>query len=81
MPGVERRIATWTDRPYTGVRKRHIKVEHRIIANWYPGVGCDLRHEIRCPERGIEEWEPAETWELRGHGVEKVTAPAGRGLP
>lgn len=77
----ERRIATWTDRPYTGHRKRHIAVEHRILVNWYPGVGCDIRHEIRCEERGHDEWTPAETWEFRDYSVEKVQTEVGRGLP
>lgn len=81
MTDAERFIARWTDKPYTGIRKRHITVEHRIVANWYPGVGCDIRHEIRCEDRGHESWTAAETWEMRDHGVEKVTTDAGRGLP
>lgn len=79
--GQERLIARWADRPYTSHRKRHIRVEHRIIANWYPGVGADIRHEIRCPRRGHDDWTAAETWEMRSHGVEKVTTSVGRGLP
>jgi len=76
----ERLIATWEDKPYTGIRKRHITVEHRVVANWYPGVGADIRHEIKCDDREIGDWTLAESWEMRAHGVDKVTTDAGRGL-
>lgn len=79
--GQERLVAEWTDKPYTSVRKRHITVEHRILVNWYPGIGADVRHEIRCEDPGYEDWTPAETWELRDHGVDKVSTDAGRALP
>jgi len=77
----ERLVASWSDKPYTSHRKRHITVEHRIFVVWYPGVGCDIRHEIQCDERGYNDWTVAEAWEFRDHGVEKVTRDAGRGLP
>ncbi|MFC4989604.1 hypothetical protein [Saliphagus infecundisoli] len=77
----ERLIATWSDSPYTGIQKRHITVTHRIVANWYPGIGCDIRHEIKCADREYNDWTPAETWELRSHGVEKIQTQAGKGLP
>lgn len=79
--GEERLISTWTDNPYTGVRKRHITVEHRILANWYPGVGADVRHQIRCPDRDLPDWVLADAWEFRDHGVEHYTTDHGRGLP
>lgn len=79
--GEERLIAEWTERPYTSHRKRHYVVEHRIIATWYPCVGADVRHEIRCPDRGIDDWSTAESWEMRDHGVDKVLTPIGRGFP
>lgn len=78
---VERVIATWRDKPYTSVNKRYITVEHRVVANWYPSVGADIRHEIRCEQRGIDEWTLAEKWEMRDHGVEKMVTKSGRGLP
>jgi hypothetical protein len=77
----ERLIYEYTERPYTGVRKRHITVEHRILANRYPGVGTDIRHEIRCEERGIDDWVLAEAWEMREHGIEHFKTDHGRGLP
>lgn len=76
----QRSIATWSDRPFTDHRHRHIRVEHRIIAHWYPGVGADIVHEIRCEREGIDEWTTAEAWELRDHGVEKVKTDVGRRL-
>jgi hypothetical protein len=81
MSGDERQLYQWQDRPYMAHGKRHIAVEHRIIANWYPWVGVDLRHEIRCPKRGYESWTAAVTYEVREHGVQKVVTKAGRALP
>lgn len=67
-------IAEWSRNPYTGVRKRHITVDHRIVADNIPGVGVDIRHQIRCEERGQIEWKDIEVWEFRDHGVNKVSA-------
>lgn len=72
----ERLLAEWTESPFTGLGKRGDVVEHRILANTYPGVGVDLRHEVRCPDKGRDQWEPAEVWEVRSHGTERVEADA-----
>lgn len=77
----ERLIARWSDTPYTSHRKRHITIRHQIVANWYSGVGCDLRHEVQCEERNIDEWKLAEKWEMRPHGVEKLLTEVGEELP
>lgn len=77
----ERLITEWSNKPYTSHRKRHITVNHRIVINWYPDVGCDVRHEIKCDRRDIDEWTLAEKWECRAHGVEKMTTKIGEGLP
>lgn len=67
----ERQIANWKASPYTGVRKRHRTVEHRIVAVNEPGVGVDIRHETRSEDAGQPEWTPVEVWEFRAHGVDK----------
>lgn len=77
----ERQIASWSENPYTGIGKRHITVKHRILAEWIPGVGADIRHEIRCPERGQEDWKAIEVWEFRDHGVQKHTAGDWKAIP
>ena len=79
--GNERIIRTWSTRPYTGIRKRRIVVERRLVAEHIPGVGVDLRLEVRSPEREIEDWRLAEAWEFRDHGIDHYKSEIGRGLP
>lgn len=67
-------IAEWKRNPYTGIRNRHITVEHRVIADNHPGVGVDIQHQIRSKDRGNGEWKNIEVWEFRDHGVEKLSA-------
>lgn len=78
--GEERLITEFSSRPYTGHRHRRTAVEHRILANWYPHVGADVRHEIRCEDLDIPDWSHAEIWELREHGIEKIVTDVGRRL-
>lgn len=75
MPS-ERLVATWEASPYTGIKKRHIAVKHRILVESHPGVGCDVRHEIRCELRGVDDWTPVEVYEVRDHGVTVVEGDA-----
>lgn len=75
--GRERLVATWTDKPYTGVKKRHRTVEHRVKAVWYPGVGADIIHEVRSEDAGVDDWQLAEKWEFRDQGVDKLTTSHG----
>jgi len=44
----EIRVARWSERPFTDHSRRSETVEHRIVAETYPGVGADIRHEVRC---------------------------------
>lgn len=74
-------IAEWTRNPYTAHDKRHITVEHRVVADNIPGVGVDIRHEIRCPDRGEPDWNAIEVWEFRDHGVEKLSAGDWKEIP
>lgn len=72
MSGEERLIASWECRPFTSVKRRGDVVEHRIVLDAYPGVGCDVRHEVQCPDYGVPEWTLAEAYEVRDHGIQKV---------
>jgi hypothetical protein len=80
MSDSERLLYEWEDAPFVSVRKRHIRVQHRLLANWYPGVGVDLRHVIKCEDRGHPEWTLAESWEIRDHGVDHHRTKAGTGV-
>ena len=70
--GDERLICEFTTKPFTGHRKRHISVNHQFVLNAYPDGSVDIRHLVRCPERGFESWTEAEAWEIRDHGIERV---------
>ncbi|WP_436934973.1 hypothetical protein [Halovenus marina] len=78
---IERVIATWENQPYTAVDKRYITVRHRVKVAFYPDVGADIRHEIRCEERNTGDWSLAEKWEFRSHGCDKLKTELGEGLP
>lgn len=66
-------VASWTERPFTSHRRRSVTVEHRILLDAYPGVGVDLRHEVRCDDYGPGDgWVLAEAYEVREHGVDRV---------
>ena len=70
----ELRIASWSESPFTSYERRSVTVEHRIVAEAFPGVGADIRHEVRCPDSdvGPEGWSTAEVYEVRDHGVRHV---------
>ncbi|WP_255149004.1 hypothetical protein [Halorarius halobius] len=74
----ERLVAEWSERPFTSVKRRRATVEHRVLVEHHGGVGVDVRHEVRCPDvDGLpDEWTPAEVFEARQHGLDKVTAAA-----
>jgi hypothetical protein len=73
--GTNRLIAEWSEQPFTSIKRRRVTVEHRILADTFPGVGCDIRHEVRCEEYGPEDgWTTAEVYEVRQHGVDRVEA-------
>ena len=76
-----RKLAAWTNKPFTSHRKRHYTVEHRLVLDYYPDVGADIRHEIRCERRDLDEWTLAEKWECRAHGIDHITTTTGKGLP
>lgn len=68
------RIASWSERPFTSYERRGATVEHRIVAEAYPGVGADIRHEVRCTDSdvGPEDWSIAEKYEVRDHGIRRL---------
>lgn len=74
--GNERLIAEWSDTPFTSHRRRHVTVHHRLILTHYPGVGVDLRHEVRAPDYTAvgDDWLEAEVWEVRDHGIRTVAS-------
>lgn len=81
MSGDERILASWKNKPYTGINKRYITVHHRIRLVYYDDGLVDVSHEIRVPDKEIDKWRLAKKWELREHGIETITTDLGRGLP
>ena len=75
----ERVIAEWTEHPFTGIGKRSWGVQHRVIAESFSGTGVDIRHEVRSDDAdGVpDDWTPAEVYEAREHGVDKITRADG----
>ena len=71
MPSDERVVADWKEQPFTSVKKRRETVHHRIRVIAHDGVGVDVQHEVR--RQNESEWQPAETYESRPHGIEKIT--------
>lgn len=68
-----RLIAEWQEAPFTDIKRRSVTVDHRVIAETYPGIGADIRHEVRCDEYGhADGWTAAEVYEIRDHGVIRV---------
>lgn len=67
-----RKVAEWSERPFTDHGSRRTTVHHRIIVDVFPGVGVDIRHEIKCDDRDIPDWITATAWEARDHGVQRV---------
>lgn len=68
----EIRVARWSERPFTDHSRRSETVEHRIVAETYPGVGADIRHEVRCEPVDVPDWSTAEVYEIRDHGIRRV---------
>ena len=69
-----RQIAQWEERPFVSYDRRSDVVHHRILVDAHPGVGADIRHEVKSPEMDRPEWTPAEVYEVRQHGVDHVQA-------
>lgn len=68
-------IASWTERPYTSHKRRSWRVEHRVVAEAHEDVGVDIRHEVRCQDNpDTDGWKPAEIYEARAHGIDKIKA-------
>lgn len=72
-------IAEWPTRPFTDHKHRRVVVNNRVKVIYYSDTGTDVRHEIKCPDRGIDEWTGAKVWEFRPSGIESYTTTA-RGL-
>lgn len=62
-------MATWTSKPFVGIKHRHETVEHRIVVEYSQGVGLDVIHEARSEDTGKlpEEWTAVERIEGREH--------------
>jgi len=75
-PQPERVVASWSEQPFTAVKRRRMTVEHRIVVAVHDSVGVDVCHEVRSAEyHGLpDEWTEAEVFEARDHGVSKITA-------
>lgn len=76
--GDERLIDSWTSKPFTSVRKRSIRVEHRLLLVAYPSGDVDVCHQVKCPRRDVDDWTDAEVYEVRDHGIERVVKDGGR---
>lgn len=71
-------IASWTEHPYTGYDKRHIKIEHRVRVLRYDGGFADVHHERRRNAHGTcSEWVDVAVVELRDHGMRRETVRDG----
>lgn len=69
----ERKICSWKDRPFTNARERSTRVEHRILLNSYETGEVDIRHEVKCSARGYDDWTAVEVYEIRQHGIDRVS--------
>jgi hypothetical protein len=72
MP-TERKIAEWSEEPYSSYDRRRATVYHRVMLFVYEN-GVDLEHQVRGDERAAVsgEWSPAQVWEVRNGRVQKV---------
>lgn len=70
----QRVVAEWSERPFTGHRKRSHAVEHRVLVEHTPGVGTDVRHQVRSTDDNeiAADWTDAEVYEGRPHGLNVV---------
>lgn len=69
----ERKIAEWTERPYTAHDRRRATVYHRVMLFVYDH-GIDIEHQARGDEdAGIPaDWTPINVWEVRHGRVSKL---------
>lgn len=51
-----------------------------VVAESFSGTGVDIRHEVRSDDAdGVpDDWTPAEVYEAREHGVDKITRADGK---
>ena len=70
----ERLVAEWSEHPFTGIGKRSWAVEHRVIVEHTPGVGTDVRHQVRSDDAPeiADDWMDVEIYEGRQHGLDVV---------
>lgn len=78
-PMKERTVAEWSEHPYTSYERRSWEIQHRVVVETYDGDGVDVRHEVRPfdADNVSDEWTPAEVYEAREHGVNKITRAEG----
>jgi hypothetical protein len=78
MSSEVRLIAEWTEHPFVSYDKRSTAVENRIRLVREPDVGVDVVREVRSAEYdGLpDEWTAAEVYEVRDHGIQKISTEA-----
>lgn len=74
MSSEKRVVAEWSERPFTDYGKRRWDVEHRVLVEHTPGVGTDVRHQVRSGDADSipSEWTDVEIFEGRPHGLESI---------
>jgi len=60
-------VNQWTSKPFQGHRHRHETIEQRVVVEYHPDVGLDVRWEARSEDTGKipDEWALVESFELR----------------
>ena len=73
-------LATWTTKPFVGVRHRHETVEHRLVVEYTHEVGVDLRREARLDDtkKLDDDWQLVESIEVRDYGARHDRRPVAR---
>lgn len=69
----ERKIASWTEHPYTGIKHRSDAVHHRVMLFVYDH-GVDVEHQVKGDSNAPvpSEWTPVDVWEVRGRRIQKI---------
>ncbi|WP_135807275.1 hypothetical protein [Halorussus marinus] len=75
-------LSEWSTKPFIGIRHRHETVEHRLVIEYFHGVGVDIHHEVRSQdsEKFPDDWAAAETIEVREYGARHDLRPEARWL-
>lgn len=68
-----RKIAEWSEYPYTAHDMRGAAISHRIMLFVYDH-GVDLEHQVKGDEKAdvSDEWSPMNVWEVRNGRVSKL---------